>query len=74
MISCEGRDFVLKARKFNESLEDDIVHWMINKINANNVSRIGITGLAFKGKPDTSDLRGSSSVNIIKKLKKKIKR
>ena len=33
MISCEGRDFVLKARKFNESLEDDIVHWMINKIN-----------------------------------------
>lgn len=67
-----GKQFVLEARKFNESLEDQITEWTekINKeIKAD--KKVMISGLAFKGVPETSDLRGSNSVNIARKLKEK---
>lgn len=55
---------VLEARKYNESLESNIVAWALE----NSSSRILICGMAFKGKPGTNDLRGSNSVSIARKL------
>ena len=40
----------------------------------NKLNKIGFTGLAFKGVPATSDLRGSAAVNILKSLKLKNKK
>tara|TARA_B100000780_G_scaffold278788_1_gene253691 strand:+ start:4787 stop:6103 length:1317 start_codon:yes stop_codon:yes gene_type:complete len=66
----KGRDFVLGARRYNESMEDVLIEWLRHQIKKNNISKIGFTGLAFKGNPDNSDLRGSSAINIVNKLKK----
>jgi UDP-N-acetyl-D-mannosaminuronic acid dehydrogenase len=64
----EGKKFVLGARTYNESMEDRIVRWVLHKIKKYNLKNIGVSGIAFKGKPDNSDIRGSSSLNIINKL------
>ena len=68
MIESTGKQFVLNSRKYNESLEDKLVNWVVKNFNIND--KICISGLAFKGVPDTSDLRGSSSISIVKKLNK----
>ena len=68
--SSKGKDFILNARKYNESLEDSVVNWVVKVTRKLKINKVGITGLAFKGKPDTSDLRGSNGVNIFKKLNK----
>lgn len=70
MPECESRNFILSARKFNESLEEAVIRWVKRKIgepSEDNV--IVLSGMAFKGQPETSDLRGSSSVYIAQKLK-----
>tara|TARA_Y100000768_G_C23983137_1_gene687083 strand:+ start:368 stop:1669 length:1302 start_codon:yes stop_codon:yes gene_type:complete len=69
MNNSEGKDFVLGARSFNESMENRIVEWIKRNKLKHKINNIGISGLAFKGNPDNSDLRGSSSINIIQKLK-----
>lgn len=61
-----GKDFIVKARRFNESLEDKVCNFVTNNFSKKEV--IGISGMAFKGRPSTSDMRGSSSLNIAKKL------
>ena len=66
MKNSPGKEFVLNSRKYNESLESKVVDWIKNNLKASN--KICISGLAFKGIPETSDLRGSSSINIVKKL------
>ena len=66
MKDSDGKEFVLNSRKYNESLESKVVDWIIKNIKPS--TRICISGLAFKGVPETSDLRGSNSVNIVKKL------
>jgi len=63
------KNFVLGARKYNESLENKVCAWV--EKNYSNKSKILLSGLAFKGRPETSDLRGSPSVSIAKKLKAK---
>ncbi len=71
MPDCDSRDFILSARRFNESLEDIVINWVRNKIGEPDKEIIlTLSGMAFKGKPATSDLRGSSSVYIAKRLKK----
>lgn len=72
MNDCKSKDFILNARNFNESLEDEIVNY-VEKLTCENKEKIKITltGLAFKGVPETSDLRGSTSIYIAKKLKAK---
>jgi UDP-N-acetyl-D-mannosaminuronic acid dehydrogenase len=70
MPSCDSRDFILSARKFNESLEELVVQWVKENVGLPNQGvRIAVSGMAFKGRPETSDLRGSSSVYIARKLK-----
>lgn len=66
MKECSSRDFILSARKFNESLEDMVVDWVKMKVPAGGT--VALSGMAFKGVPETSDLRGSNSVNIAQKL------
>ncbi len=70
MPECDSKNFILAARKFNESLEDIVVKWVEEHIGDPKSGEItlALSGMAFKGRPETSDLRGSSSVYIAKKL------
>jgi len=71
MPECDSKGFILAARKFNESLEDIVVAWVHDHIGDSSRNKtITLSGMAFKGQPETSDLRGSSSVYIAKKLQK----
>ena len=65
MKECPSRDFILSGRNINSSLEDAAAEWVMHKANS---KVIALSGMAFKGKPETSDLRGSPSVNIARKL------
>jgi UDP-N-acetyl-D-mannosaminuronic acid dehydrogenase len=70
MKDSDGKRFVINARKYNESLEMKIVQWAIKICDQYKLPRkVCVSGLAFKGIPDTSDLRGSNSVNICNRLK-----
>lgn len=65
-----SKNFILSARTLNESLEDTVCAYVQRKIGAPDQNKIvTISGLAFKGRPETSDLRGSSAVYIAQKLK-----
>jgi len=69
MPECKSREFILAARQFNESMEDKVVKWVKEKVGTPAEDKvIVLSGMAFKGQPETSDLRGSSSVYIAKKL------
>ncbi len=71
MPDCDSKHFILSARKFNESLIDLVVAWVQKKVGEPSDDKIiALSGMAFKGEPVTSDLRGSSSVYIAEKLKK----
>ncbi len=70
MPECDSKNFILAARKFNESLEDIVVRWVKEKVGEPTEDKVvALSGMAFKGQPETSDLRGSSSVYIAEKLK-----
>lgn len=70
MPACDSKDFIMSGRKFNESLEDIVVKWVEKRIGApENGKVVALSGMAFKGQPETSDLRGSSSVYIAEKLR-----
>ena len=69
MPECDSKHFIMSGRKFNESLEDIVVRWVEARIGDPAPDKIvAISGMAFKGRPETSDLRGSSSVYIAQKL------
>ncbi len=72
MPECDSKDFIMSGRKFNESLEDIVVGWVESRIGSPTPDKIvALSGMAFKGQPETSDLRGSSSVYIAKKLRQR---
>lgn len=72
MPDCASRDFILSGRKYNESLVDMVVQWVDDKFHSHSGEKVvAISGLAFKGMPETSDLRGSSSVYIAQKLRQR---
>ena len=62
----EEKNNIISFRIFNENLEKDVVYWVNNQIKKG--SSLLISGLAFKGQPPTSDLRGSNPINILKQL------
>ena len=66
MPDCASKNFILTARKISESLEDFVVDWVTRHVDASET--LILSGMAFKGRPATSDLRGSSAVNIARKL------
>ena len=65
MPECPSRKFILEGRAISSSLEDSVVEWAKQKVHG---KTIALSGMAFKGRPETSDLRGSPSVNIARKL------
>lgn len=70
MTEKAAKKFIMQARKYNESLDDKVIEWVklqIGKPAKNKI--IALSGMAFKGRPETSDLRGSASVDIARKLK-----
>lgn len=69
MPESESKKFILTARKISESLEDVVVDWVTRHLEKSSDKPLVLSGMAFKGRPETSDLRGSSSVNIARKLK-----
>ena len=69
LSESDSRNFILTARKISESLEDIVVDWVTRHIEKSENKTVVLSGMAFKGRPETSDLRGSTSVNIAKKLK-----
>lgn len=62
---------ILSSREMNQKIEVDLGEWL-NKCLCSSEYQglILITGLAFKGRPATNDLRGSSSIRILDRLKK----
>ncbi len=66
MPDCASKNLILTARRISESLEDFVVAWVKRRVEP--ARTVVLTGMAFKGRPETSDLRGASSVNIARKL------
>ncbi|MDA9608770.1 nucleotide sugar dehydrogenase [SAR86 cluster bacterium] len=70
MKETELKDYVLAPRKANELLEKKVSQVITKLINKSPTKKILFSGIAFKGYPETNDLRGSSALKILNKLKK----
>jgi len=62
------KDFLLSIRKANENVEAELGDYIKNIFVNNEHAKILITGLAFKGLPQTNDLRGSSALKVLNQL------
>ena len=61
---------VYVARKFNETMPARVVRFLQTQIGSEITSKeIAVLGLAFKGTPETNDLRNSTNVEIYNLLK-----
>ena len=62
------------AREINEDLTRHVLVRLVKYLEENDIPKkkvnLFISGLTFKGNPDNDDLRGSSSVDLLEKLKK----
>jgi UDP-N-acetyl-D-mannosaminuronic acid dehydrogenase len=69
VFNSKEAGIIMALRHYNESIEDKVIEWVKNLVQEKRLSKnISISGLAFKGQPETSDLRGSNSVSIARKL------
>ena len=68
-------NIILSARKTNEKMVDEIFiksQKILKKMGKNlSKSKIFVSGFAFKGHPETSDYRFSTTLDLLNKLKKK---
>ena len=62
------KEFILSIRKANEGMEKRFAKKISDFIKADKKTKILISGLAFKGVPQTNDLRGSSGIKIVNML------
>lgn len=62
------KDFLLSIRRANENVEEQLTVFIKNIFSKCITSKILVSGIAFKGIPQTNDLRGSSAVKILKQL------
>jgi UDP-N-acetyl-D-mannosaminuronic acid dehydrogenase len=62
------KDIILTMRKANIYLELRVIEYLKGVLKTEIGSNILISGIAFKGIPETNDLRGSSSINILSQL------
>ncbi len=61
----------LAGRRFNETLPERIVKRLLSlSSGGKRVRKIAVLGLAFKGQPPTSDLRGSLAIPLVEQLRK----
>lgn len=63
------KEFILGIRNANEDLEKCFSSTIKTMFTEKSANRILISGIAFKGIPQTNDMRGSSSVRILNNLK-----
>jgi UDP-N-acetyl-D-mannosaminuronic acid dehydrogenase len=66
-------DITSAGRRVNERQPGETVRFISNEINKRDLAtplRINILGMAFKGLPETSDLRGSMAIKVLDALKK----
>lgn len=65
----ESKNFISSMRKMNENLESRVANSISSMYKERKCQNpILISGMAFKGVPETNDLRGSSSNNILEYL------
>ena len=70
-----NRSLSLSAREVNESIVNESLDFLQeilmkhSQIDIGSDLRVGILGIAFKGVPETNDLRGSLGVTLITELK-----
>lgn len=62
------KDFLLSIRKANENLEERLVNYIKSLFSKSSSAKVLISGIAFKGVPQTNDLRGSSALKILDQL------
>jgi UDP-N-acetyl-D-mannosaminuronic acid dehydrogenase len=71
--SLEDRGFeprlAIGARRWNEALPQRTTDLLAEALEGRAVSRIAVVGLAFKGRPETSDLRGTLAKPLIDHLR-----
>ena len=71
-------DIFLEGRKINEAMPQIISNKVLNFVNRywkdEAKLKIYILGFAFKGYPETSDMRGSTTLDILSILKKRLKK
>ena len=73
MILYFQKSIILQGRKNNEKIIDYVFEKLsifLKKTGYDNKTKITILGLAFKGFPETDDIRGSISLKIIELFKK----
>jgi UDP-N-acetyl-D-mannosaminuronic acid dehydrogenase len=59
----------LKGRAINEELINYIIQQLASTLHGRSIRKIAVFGLAFKGRPETSDLRGTLAVRLIEELR-----
>ena len=70
----ENSNLIIHSRKVNELVIDNILNRSVKifkKLKKNKNSKIFISGFAFKGFPETSDIRSSTTKIFYEKLKNK---
>jgi len=73
-IQMRQSSLALISRKVNENVISNAINFIFEQIGSNQIIKemvITVLGLAFKGNPETDDLRGSPSVELIKQLEQK---
>jgi len=71
--SQPSQSVTLTARLTNEAFELAILDIVLRQIEKRRVERVVVGGLAFKGKPETYDVRGSLGITILNHLKNNCK-
>lgn len=73
LADCINRtDYVPKIITKGRKINEQIIRYAVDKIKhiVGPLEKTFISGLAFKGRPETNDLRGSSSVKLIEYLRR----
>ena len=68
MENGDLKDFLLGIRKANENMEERVTNFIKEVFSISKSAKILISGIAFKGVPQTNDLRGSSAIKILERL------
>lgn len=64
-------EIALAGRRFNETLPERVVQSLRRLVGSSaEVRKVAVLGLAFKGNPPTSDLRGSLAIPLVEQLRK----
>lgn len=60
---------IMQAREVNEQITEDVFDFVSKRILANPFTKVVLAGVAFKGKPETNDVRDSFAIILARKLR-----